>query len=86
MGLPYEIDLNYVFPIITLAKGSIYPSLEKPLDLRKSIIYTLYGDGEIKNYKLKINILPPKTATKLWQYIERYSGSQEYQVIIGGEN
>lgn len=84
--LPYELDLSYVFPIITLSKGSIYPSLEKPLDLRKPIIYTLCGDGEIKNYKLKINILPPKPATKLWEYLRRYSEPEDYQIIIGGEN
>ncbi|WP_313232186.1 hypothetical protein [Tissierella praeacuta] len=80
--LPYELDLRNLSPIIETSKGSsIYPTSGQPLNLRRSARFTLSDGKNMKEYKLIIIISEPKPATKLWEYIDDYNKTEDYQVV-----
>ncbi|SUP00339.1 Putative glycoside hydrolase [Tissierella praeacuta] len=80
--LPYELDLRNLSPTIKTSKGSnIYPASGQPLNLRRSARFTLNNGKDIKEYKLIITISEPKPATKLWEYIDDYNDTEDYQVV-----
>ncbi|WP_353092721.1 DUF5018 domain-containing protein [Tissierella praeacuta] len=80
--LPYELDLRNLSPIIGISKGSsIYPASGQPLNLRRSARFTLSDGKNMKEYKLIIIISEPKPATKLWEYIDDYGDTVDYQIV-----